>query len=136
MWSSGLGHEEFIIQSQEINYIIQTSKQVTTIQYICPIGSQSYLWYYPIQYIKNCWVRLVSNYNIKYMHVCTIYTRLYICLMSISRFAWGPSNEHFWQVWLKSVQRFHRRRFKCEKLTDAYPWQKLTWAMARWAKKE
>jgi hypothetical protein len=52
----------------------------------------------------------------------------------------GPSNEHFWQVWLKSVQRFQRRRFKCEKLTDgwtdAYPWQKLTWPMARWAKNE
>jgi hypothetical protein len=52
----------------------------------------------------------------------------------------GPSIEHFWQVWLKSVQRFQRRRFKCEKLTDgrttdAYPWQKLTWPMARWAKK-
>ena len=30
----------------------------------------------------------------------------------------GPSNEHFWQVWLKSVQRFQRRRVKCEKLTD------------------
>ena len=50
-----------------------------------------------------------------------------------------PSSEHFWQVWLKSVQRFQRRRFKCEKLTDgrmtdAYPWQKLTWPMARWAK--
>ena len=30
----------------------------------------------------------------------------------------GPSNEHFWQVWLISVQRFQRRRFKCEKLTD------------------
>jgi hypothetical protein len=30
----------------------------------------------------------------------------------------GPSNEHFWQVWLKSVQLFQRRRFKCEKLTD------------------
>jgi hypothetical protein len=29
----------------------------------------------------------------------------------------GPSNEHFWQVWLKSVQRF-QRRFKCEKLMD------------------
>jgi hypothetical protein len=29
-----------------------------------------------------------------------------------------PSNEHFWQVWLKSVQRFQRRRFKCEKLMD------------------
>jgi hypothetical protein len=43
-------------------------------------------------------------------------------------------------VWLISVQRFQRRRFKCEKLTDrrttdAYPWQKLTWPMARWAKK-
>jgi hypothetical protein len=30
----------------------------------------------------------------------------------------GPTNKHFWQVWLKSVQRFQRRRFKCEKLTD------------------
>ena len=30
----------------------------------------------------------------------------------------GPSNEHLWQVWLKSVQRFQRRRFKCEKLMD------------------
>ena len=40
---------------------------------------------------------------------------------------------------MKSVQRFQRRRFKCEKLTDgrttdAYPWQKLTWPVARWAK--
>ena len=25
---------------------------------------------------------------------------------------------NIWQVWLKSVQRFQRRRFKCEKLTD------------------
>ena len=30
----------------------------------------------------------------------------------------GPSSEHFWHVWLISVQRFQRRRFKCEKLTD------------------
>jgi hypothetical protein len=30
----------------------------------------------------------------------------------------GPSNERFWQVWLKSVLWFQRRRFKCEKLTD------------------
>ena len=30
----------------------------------------------------------------------------------------GPSNEHLWQVWLKSVQWFQRRRVKCEKLTD------------------
>ena len=40
--------------------------------------------HHPIQYIKNCWVRLLSNYNIKY--ICTIYTRLDTCLMSISRF--------------------------------------------------
>ena len=51
----------------------------------------------------------------------------------------GPSSVHFWEVWLISVLRFQRRRFKCEKLpdgrtTDAYPWQKLTWPMARWAK--
>ena len=53
----------------------------------------------------------------------------------------GPSSEHFWQVWLISVQRIQRRRFKYEKLTDgrmtdAYPWQKLTWPMARWAKNQ
>jgi hypothetical protein len=29
-----------------------------------------------------------------------------------------PSNQHFQPVCLKSVQRFQRRRFKCEKLTD------------------
>ena len=49
----------------------------------------------------------------------------------------GPSNEHLWQVWLKSVLWFQRRRVKCEKLTDdAYPWQKFTWPMARWAKNQ
>ena len=32
----------------------------------------------------NCWVRLLSNYNINY--ICTIYTRIDTCLMSISRF--------------------------------------------------
>jgi hypothetical protein len=36
--------------------------------------------------------------------------------MGISHFR--PPNEHFWQVWLKSVQQFRKRRFKCEKLTD------------------
>jgi hypothetical protein len=34
---------------------------------------------------KNCWVRLLSNYNIKY--ICTIHTHLDTCLMSISRFS-------------------------------------------------
>ena len=33
--------------------------------------------------LKHCWVTLLSSYNIKY--TCTIYTRLYTCLMSISR---------------------------------------------------
>jgi hypothetical protein len=41
--------------------------------------------HYPIQYIKNCWVSLLSNYNIKY--ICTIYTRLDTCLVSTSRFS-------------------------------------------------
>ena len=36
-------------------------------------------------YIKNCCVRLLSNYTIKY--ICNIYTRLDTCLMSISRFS-------------------------------------------------
>ena len=56
---------------------------------------------------------------------------------------WGPSNEHLWQVWLKSVLRFQRRRAKSWKAngrtnrrTNAYPWQKLTWPMARWAKND
>jgi hypothetical protein len=39
--------------------------------------------YYTI-YLKNWWVRLLSNYNIKY--ICTIHTRSDTCLMSISRF--------------------------------------------------
>ena len=45
------------------------------------------LWilHHPIQYIKNCWVELLSNDNIKY--ICTIYTRLDTCLMYISRFS-------------------------------------------------
>ena len=28
--------------------------------------------------------------------------------------------KNLWQVWLKSVQRFQRRRVKCEKLTDGW----------------
>jgi hypothetical protein len=49
-----------------------------------------FLWLYDAFFIilfiiKNCWDRLLSNYNIKY--ICTIYTRLYTCLMSIPIFA-------------------------------------------------
>jgi hypothetical protein len=51
-------------------------------------GTVCYLYsllHHPIQYVKNCWVRLLSNFNIKY--IWTIYTRLDTCLMSISRFS-------------------------------------------------
>jgi hypothetical protein len=43
----------------------------------------------PIHYIKNCWVRLLSNYNIIYIYIYiyTIYKRLDTCLMFISRFS-------------------------------------------------
>ena len=49
-----------------------------------------------------------------------------------------PSKDHPCQVWFNSVQEFQRSRFKCESLrrtTDAKWWQKLTWSLARWAKK-
>jgi hypothetical protein len=52
--------------------------------YIYPV-TVWWIIHHPIQYIKNCWVRLLSDYNIKY--ICTIYTRLDTCLMSISRFS-------------------------------------------------
>jgi hypothetical protein len=57
----------------------------------CSYNILYFLWlyneYFIILYniIKKCWVRLLSNYNIRY--VCTIYTRLNACLMSISRFS-------------------------------------------------
>ena len=53
--------------------------------YIYFISCDCVILHYPIQYIKNCWVRLLSNYNIKY--ICIIYTRLNTCLMSIPRFS-------------------------------------------------
>ena len=50
-----------------------------------------------------------------------------------------PPKDHPCQVWFNLVQGFQRRRFKCESLwrttTDAKWWQKLTWPLARWAKK-
>jgi len=64
-----------------------------------------------------------------------------------------PPKNHPCQVWFNLVQRFQRRRLKCESLrrttdgqtddgrtdgrrrtTDAKWWQKLTWPLARWAK--
>jgi hypothetical protein len=56
----------------------------------CSYNILYFLWLYYELFIiiynilYNCWVRLLSNYNIKY--TCTIYTRLDICIMSISRF--------------------------------------------------
>jgi hypothetical protein len=54
-------------------------------------------------------------------------------------FEMDPPKEHPCQVWFNLVQSFQRRRFKCESLrrtTDAKWWQKLTWPLARWAKKQ
>ena len=45
--------------------------------------------------------------------------------------------DHPSQICFNLVQRFQRRRFKCDSLrrtTDAKWWQKLTWPLARWAK--
>ena len=53
-------------------------------------------------------------------------------------FGRGPSKDHSTKVWLQLAQWFLRRRFKCESLRrtmDAKWWQKLTWPLARWAKK-
>ena len=52
----------------------------------------------------------------------------------------GPYIDAYCQVWFHLAKRFQRRRLKCEKLTDgrttdAKWWQKLTWPLARWAKK-
>ena len=52
--------------------------------------------------LKNCCVRLLSNYNIK--DTCTIYTRLDTCIMSISRLSIGDKvtllllKLHFYQA--------------------------------------
>jgi hypothetical protein len=56
----------------------------------CSYNILYFLWLYNEFFIilynilKNCWVSLLSNYNIKY--TCTIYTCLDTCLVSISRF--------------------------------------------------
>jgi hypothetical protein len=69
---------------------------VVTCLYVCIIYCTLFpvtVWWilhHPIQYIKNCWVRLLSNYNIKY--ICSIYTRLDTWLMSISRFSLREKN--------------------------------------------
>jgi hypothetical protein len=63
----------------QIYYMVVTCLDVCIIYFIscdCMVNSSG------IQYIKNCWVRLLSNYNIKY--ICTIYTRLDTCLMSFT----------------------------------------------------
>ena len=64
----------------------KTTEKIVIYIYICTLFPVTVCWnlQHPIKYIKNCWVRLLSNYNIK--NICTIYTRLDTCLMSISRF--------------------------------------------------
>jgi hypothetical protein len=58
--------------------------------------------------------------------------------LSRHNFERNPPRDHPCQVWFTLVQGFQRRRFKCESLrrtTVAKWWQKLTWPLARWAKK-
>jgi hypothetical protein len=56
----------------------------------CSYTILDFMWLYDEFFIilynisKNCWVRLLSNYNIKY--TCTIYTHLDTFLMFIARF--------------------------------------------------
>jgi hypothetical protein len=74
----------------------------------CSYNILYFLWLYNEFFIilynilKNCCVRLLSNYNIKY--TCTIYTPLDTCVMSISRLSLGDKvtllllNLHFYQA--------------------------------------
>ena len=48
----------------------------------------------------------------------------------------GPSIDASYQVSVYLVKGFQMRRLKCEKLTDAKWWKKLTLPLARWAKND
>jgi hypothetical protein len=48
----------------------------------------------------------------------------------------GPTIDASYQVSVHLAEGFQRRRLKCEKLTDAKRWQKLTLPLARRAKNE
>jgi hypothetical protein len=80
-----LGHSP--IQSWPPWYIVESGVKYHSINPNPNIYIYMYnlILHYPMQYVKNCWVILLSDHNIKY--ICTIYTRLYTCLMSISRFS-------------------------------------------------
>jgi hypothetical protein len=64
--------------------VVVTCLDVRIVYLISCNWIRNYSLFYAI-YLKNCWVRLLSNYNIKY--ASTIYTRLDTCFMSISRFS-------------------------------------------------
>ena len=67
----------------QIYCMVVTCLDVCIIYFISCDYNEFFIILYNI--LKNCWVRLLSNYNIKY--ICTIYTRLDTCLMFISRFS-------------------------------------------------
>jgi hypothetical protein len=48
----------------------------------------------------------------------------------------GPSIDASYQVSVHLAEGFQRGRLKCEKLTNDKWWQKLTLALARWAKND
>ena len=63
-------------------------------------------------------------------------------LAAMLNFKWAPNlvEDHpmnIYASWFKSVQWFQRRRLNANgrrMTTNGYPWQKLTWPTARWAK--
>jgi hypothetical protein len=60
-------------------YIIRTSKQVITTHYICPTGSQSYLWYY-----------VNTNYYIYVSRLNQTVLELYFCILPLTGFELTP----------------------------------------------
>jgi hypothetical protein len=99
----------------------------------CSYNILYFLWLYNEFFIilynilKNCCVRLLSNYNIKYTY--TIYTPLDTCVMSISRLSLGDKvtllllNLHFYQAdvleWSRALDI---------KLSDWYCSVSMVWA--------
>jgi hypothetical protein len=72
--------------------------------------------------------RRTSYYNLRQKPLCKLYYWFKLILNLVN---------HYYIMKHCSVLWFQRRRVKCEKLTDdAYPWQKFTWPMARWAKNQ
>ena len=72
-----------ISSGTDILYVCHLIRCLYSILYFLWLYNEFVIILYNI--LKHCWVRLLANYNIKY--ICTIHTRLDTCRMSISRFS-------------------------------------------------